>query len=249
MVYRFFSRQIGSFVELHARSNVKRISMHVKKGTVCLSVPPYSVKYLYRTEWRQNMVDMAVKLLQKYRMVKALEPKFELDVPVVTPHMTIVVKRTDVNRKDMVVNRYDIDRRIMTLEVSEDADMADDILQHHLRLSVRKRLKQVAEIVLLPRLMELSLRHGFKMYGCSFGCAFTRWGSCSSRGKIILSGFLCLLSDDLIDYVIVHELCHLKYMDHGPKFKALLHSFFDDYGRREKELKIKAGEFAWLMCR
>lgn len=225
------------------------MSMHVKNGTVCLSVPPYSVRYLYRTEWQRYMVDMAVSLLQKDSLMKTLGPKFELDAPIVTPHITIVVKRTDVGRNDMVVNRYDTDRRIMTLEVSEDADMADDILQHHLRLSVRKRLKQVAEILLQPRLVDLAGQLGFKMYGCTFGCASTRWGSCSSCGKIVLSGFLCLLSDDLIDYVIVHELCHLKYMDHGPKFKALLHSFFDDYEQREEELKIKAGELAWLMCR
>lgn len=249
MVYRFFSRQIGANVELRERRNSTRISMRVRNGDVCLTVPFGSAKFYCRLPWNQPMVDAARLLLQKERQANSLKPKFELDTPIVTPNITILVKQTQTSPHQTVINRYDADSRIMTLEIGFDADIADDNIQRLLRLSVRKRLKQVAEIILKPRLVSLSALHGFQMSDFSFSSATTRWGSCSSRGKIMLSGYLCLLPDDLIDYVIVHEFCHLKHMNHGPKFKALLHSFFTDYERRENTLKAKAKEYFWLLCK
>jgi predicted metal-dependent hydrolase len=64
----------------------------------------------------------------------------------------------------------------------------------------------------------------------------TRWGTCSSRGKITLNTRLVMVTMPLIDYVIVHELCHLKEHNHGPGFHRLLASFFPDWKERRKLL-------------
>jgi predicted metal-dependent hydrolase len=48
--------------------------------------------------------------------------------------------------------------------------------------------------------------------------AKTRWGSCSSSGRIFFNSRLSMLSDDVAEYVVVHELCHMKQMNHGPSF-------------------------------
>ncbi len=50
----------------------------------------------------------------------------------------------------------------------------------------------------------------------------TRWGSCRSDGKITLNSLLIYLPVELIKHVILHELCHTKYMSHGPRFWGLL---------------------------
>lgn len=67
----------------------------------------------------------------------------------------------------------------------------------------------------------------------------TRWGSCSARGAISLNWRLMLLPSDLVDYVIVHELCHLRYMDHSPRFWALVARALpgvENYRRRLREI-------------
>ncbi len=65
----------------------------------------------------------------------------------------------------------------------------------------------------------------------------TNWGSCSTRGNINLSTRLLFAPDDVIDYVIVHELSHLIEMNHSPKFWAIVAKVMPDYKKKEQWLK------------
>lgn len=67
--------------------------------------------------------------------------------------------------------------------------------------------------------------------------ATTRWGSCSSRGNVNFSWRLMLCDDDVIDYVVVHELAHLCEMNHSPQFWAIVESVLPDYKRRKLKLR------------
>lgn len=64
----------------------------------------------------------------------------------------------------------------------------------------------------------------------------TRWGSCTAEGKILLNLELIQVSKRYIDYVIVHELCHLKEHHHGAEFYALLDRVLPDWRERRKRL-------------
>lgn len=65
----------------------------------------------------------------------------------------------------------------------------------------------------------------------------SRWGSCSSRGRITLNSELIKLDPRIIDYVIMHELCHIKFHNHGPDFHRLLGELVPDYKLLRKELR------------
>lgn len=65
----------------------------------------------------------------------------------------------------------------------------------------------------------------------------TRWGSCSSKGNINLNWKLIMADSEILDYVVVHELCHLKEMNHSVKFWRLVESVFPDYKEYRKWLK------------
>ena len=64
-----------------------------------------------------------------------------------------------------------------------------------------------------------------------------RWGSCSNRGIITLSTELIKLSDLYIEYVVTHELCHLKHHNHGEKYYILLSELFPEWKTVRKELR------------
>ena len=65
----------------------------------------------------------------------------------------------------------------------------------------------------------------------------SRWGSCSSKGNLNFNCLLMRTPDEIIDYVVVHELCHLKEMNHSPRFWAEVEKIFPDYKERRKWLK------------
>ena len=64
-----------------------------------------------------------------------------------------------------------------------------------------------------------------------------RWGSCAADGRITLNLGLVLLAQPLIDYVLLHELCHLREMNHGVRFYALLAAAMPDFRERQAALR------------
>ena len=69
----------------------------------------------------------------------------------------------------------------------------------------------------------------------------SRWGSCSSRGNLNFNCLLMLCPEEVRDYVIVHELCHRREMNHSPRFWALVGSVLPDYESRRAWLKKNGG--------
>lgn len=95
-------------------------------------------------------------------------------------------------------------------------------------------LRAEAKAWLIPRLQELAAKHGFSYNKVFIKNNVSNWGSCSTKGNINLNMQLMRLPQELRDYVILHELCHLKQLNHGAEFHALLNDLCEG---REKELR------------
>lgn len=87
------------------------------------------------------------------------------------------------------------------------------------------------------RLEILAARLGVKTPPLYLSNARSRWGSCNSRGEIRLNWRLIQAPPHIINYVICHELAHLKEMNHSARFWAVVERLHPDYKRAEKELK------------
>ena len=104
------------------------------------------------------------------------------------------------------------------------------------------RLRNAAKNYLPERVRLVAERFGLKYNVLKINRARTRWGSCTSRKNINLSCFVMRLPLHLIDFVILHELCHTVHMNHGTQFHALLNRFCGfrekDYNRQLRTFRI-----------
>ena len=109
-----------------------------------------------------------------------------------------------------------------TILCPQGTDYSCETVQQTLRDAVKAAMKHCAGIVLPERLKNLAQEHHFSYNSCTVRDVRTRWGSCNTRGNISLNIQLVLLPQRLIDYVLLHELCHTVEMNHSARFWALL---------------------------
>lgn len=90
-------------------------------------------------------------------------------------------------------------------------------------------LRRQAKAQLPGRLAEFATRYGFTYNRVAIKHNSTNWGSCSSKGNINLNLTIMRLPRILQDYVLLHELCHLRHQDHGHAFHLLLEHLLTDH--------------------
>jgi len=100
-----------------------------------------------------------------------------------------------------------------------------------------KRLRKKAEEFILARILKLNQRHKFSYRSVTIRNQKTRWGSCSRQGNLNFNYRLILLPRELADYVIVHELCHLKELNHSKKFWGLMESLLPNALELRRQLR------------
>jgi predicted metal-dependent hydrolase len=101
---------------------------------------------------------------------------------------------------------------------------------------LRVWLKAAAGQRLVPQLLRLAKELSFPVSRVSIRCQRTRWGSCSTRGTVSLNCSLLFQRAEVVRYLYVHELAHLKHMNHSPKFWHLVERLEPDFQRLDREL-------------
>jgi predicted metal-dependent hydrolase len=101
----------------------------------------------------------------------------------------------------------------------------------------RRNGRAAAETALPPRLLALAETHGLQVSRVSIRNQRTRWGSCGRDGHITLNWRLMLMPESVRDYVLIHELMHLRRLDHSPAFWRLVEAACPDYRDARRWLK------------
>ncbi|MEB0139269.1 MULTISPECIES: SprT family zinc-dependent metalloprotease [unclassified Undibacterium] len=117
---------------------------------------------------------------------------------------------------------------------------ADTSSQAQIKTALETWLRQRAHAYFTERLPGFAEQLGVQYQSMQLSSARTRWGSCTSQGKIRLNWRLIHFSPHIIDYVIVHELAHLREMNHSPRFWATVESVFPDYHSARQQLRQHA---------
>ena len=124
-----------------------------------------------------------------------------------------------------------------------------DLTTHSSKEWVSKALKTVARneaTRLLPLAQSVAARLGVAPERFEIGRGLRKLGHCTPKRVIQLSANLVFLPEDLIEYIICHELAHLTHMNHSPQFHALVNKYVNG---QEKALERKLRAFQWPVIR
>lgn len=143
---------------------------------------------------------------------------------VITPHKKPFVSTTEEN---------------LLLHIPRNDWSADTPAQEHpgALKEIREFYKREAQKVLTARALHWAREMNLHPSQLKFREQRTRWGSCSSNKVINLNWRLIVFPLEIIDYVIIHELAHLRHMDHSARFWSLVEQFQPDYREHMKVLK------------
>ena len=110
-------------------------------------------------------------------------------------------------------------------------------MEELIKTQIEAQLKREAKSFLPKRTRDLATEKGIAIGKISVRSTKSRWGSCSHNNDISLSIYLMTLPDELIDYVICHELAHVKEKNHSKNFWAHLEQLLPGARKMDKEMK------------
>ena len=115
--------------------------------------------------------------------------------------------------------------------------MNKNIKEEELRSFVKVWYKKIAKNYLINLTAELARKNNFEINNVRVKDVKTRWGSCSSKRNINLNYKIIMAPKEVIEYVIIHELCHLKQMNHSEKFWKEVSNILPNYKMQLEHLK------------
>ena len=171
-------------------------------------------------------------ILKQQKLEKGLEKRnILIDEKSSLQTLTFAVEVKPVSRKNIY---FSLKSGTLKIEFPTGTDCLTAENQQFFWNGISYFMRKEAKRLLPERTKQLATKYGFVFTDIKIQSSKTRWGSCSRAKSINLSLYLMLLPAHLVDYVILHELCHTKEMNHGDKFWKWMDKVTDG---KSKELR------------
>lgn len=147
---------------------------------------------------------------------------------------------TPVVRAPYYARKNEIERFVTKNEewiISATEKKRAQLEKYNLSQAELNKLKEKARTLLPDKVKYYSNLMGLTPTGVKITSAKKRFGSCNGKNSLCFSCYLMLYPDEAIDYVVVHELAHIKHHNHSREFYNLISQYLPDYKQREKLLK------------
>jgi predicted metal-dependent hydrolase len=193
------------------RSSNIRIKVHPKQGVV-VSVPPLcaesrAINFVIEKElWIRKCLAKMAKTREKFTL---FTPSSNFST-----HSHSLILKTH-SRQTM---RMEVTGASLIVYYPQSVSFEHERVQEFTRIAILKTLRFEAKKYLPERTKELAKKHAYTVNEVKVRDNKTRWGSCSGKNNINLNIHLMRLPQELIDYVILHELVHTKVKDHSAKY-------------------------------
>ncbi len=224
-------KHLGDIV-VKVNVRARRLTFRGKPGNIQVTVPNGTSRNDILNAIEQFRPELlAIKQLTRRRLI-------DFDYRIEAEYFKLVLV---VGKRDKFLASSELgETRIVC---PEDTNFDDKQLQEWLRKVIDEALRRNAKIILAERLYMLSQKHRLPYKSLKINGSEGRWGSCSAAKSINLSYYLMLLPKHLIDYILLHELCHTKEMNHGDGFWKLLNELTDNkaLALREELKNYKTG--------
>ena len=173
------------------------------------------------------------------RVLRALTPTVEWIDGATLPYLggDIILRLQDATRSHCV---FDLDTRELKLGVTPG------LSEWQIRERVKLWFQDEARRLFGERLDLYAPQVGVSYHSYAISSAGTRWGSCTVAGNIRLNWKLIHYPLALLDYVVIHELAHLREMNHSPRFWAVVGEVFPDYDGAKAALRKRSVEMPVL---
>lgn len=200
-------------IRLVSNSRARRIIVRKKDGYLQLTHPSsVSLSYIHKTI--EEMRPRLQQLLNKSDNSHLFTPQTEF-------HTSTF--KLNIIENALTTNCYtSLKDGVLSISFPVGTDFRHGEVQQFIRKSIEKALRYEASRILPDKVKKLAEKYGFTYSTLKINKSRGRWGSCSSRKSINLSLYCMLLPEYLIDFVILHELCHTIEMNHGEHFWDIL---------------------------
>ena len=224
-----YDDEVVGRIQIRKSAKANRISLSLRDGNVVLVVP------------EKLPTKAGISFLQsKYDWILAHLKKNEVTVFDENTDFRTITFRVEIKRKALPSFQFQLSAGVLTIFCPQDKDIRAKESQAIIRQGIERVLMTEAKKI-LPRLVEfLAKEHRFTYSNVTIRSSKTRWGSCSRNGNISLSYFLLTLPDQLLNYVLLHELCHTQEMNHGPQFWKLMDAVTNN---NAKKLRLQLKEY------
>ncbi len=195
----------------------RRLSIRIKPfdGVTVLFPPGYSPrKALSFVEEKREWIRKNQAMMVRHEQMKTI---FDEQTGFRSRTFELRVVR---HRNDQV--RMTLEKGILKVAYPEFLNVTDAFVQDAIRYAIEEALRREAKLLLPPRVHYFAKMYGFQVRKVFIKNLKSRWGSCSAVNNINLNLHLMRLPEHLMDYVVLHELCHTREKNHGPGFWRIL---------------------------